>query len=425
MDTPQKPYSALSLAELVGKLDELTKELEKLKSGFMNQNKLDAFFYEAPVPLLCIDRELKIHFANRVLLKLIGLSKDEIFNKEIAELIYVDNNLDELKTNLQKLFDKKISLYEDIIDFKTANKSKIHLKIKARLVKYDDEIKEAVHITLQDVSQEYKFKEAYKNIVENSLQAILIIQDFRIVFANQKAAEISGYSINELYSLDINGVKQLIHPDDRERLFNLMKESFGGKRVYPKHEFKGVRKNKEIYWLEVLVSPINYDKKPALQVVQLDVSDKKRAQDEIHTVEHKFKMLVEHSITGVYIIKSGVFTYVNPRFASIFGYSQDELINKASPQKIVYHEDWPKVKENLRKRIEGEVDSLHYEFRGIKKNNQIIFVEVHGSRTILDGEPAVIGMLQDVTERKENEAKLHLQSSALSSAANGIVITMN
>lgn len=423
MDTPQKPYSALSLAELVGKLDELTKELEKLKSGFMNQNKLDAFFYEAPVPLLCIDRELKIHFANRVLLKLIGLSKDEIFNKEIAELIYVDNNLDELKTNLQKLFDKKISLYEDIIDFKTANKSKIHLKIKARLVKYDDEIKEAVHITLQDVSQEYKFKEAYKNIVENSLQAILIIQDFRIVFANQKAAEISGYSINELYSLDINGVKQLIHPDDRERLFNLMKESFGGKRVYPKHEFKGVRKNKEIYWLEVLVSPINYDKKPALQVVQLDVSDKKRAQDEIHTVEHKFKMLVEHSITGVYIIKSGVFTYVNPRFASIFGYSQDELINKASPQKIVYHEDWPKVKENLRKRIEGEVDSLHYEFRGIKKNNQIILVEVHGSRTILDGEPAVIGMLQDVTERKENEAKLHLQSSALSSAANGIVIT--
>ena len=422
MDTPQKPNSALSLAELVGKLNELTKELEKLKSGFMNQNKLNAFFFEEPVPLLCINRELKIHFANRVLLKLIGSSKEKILNKELAELIYTDNNLDELKTNLQKLFDEKISLYEDIIDFKTANKSKINFKIKARLVKYDDEIKKAVHITFQDVSQEYKFREAYKNLVENSLQAILIIQDFRIVFANQKAAEISGYSTNELYSLDINGVKQLIHPDDRERLFNLMKESIGGKRVYPKHEVRGIRKNKETYWLEVLVSPINYNKKPALQVVQLDVSDKKKAQDEINTVEHKFKILVEHSIIGVYIIKNGVFTYVNPRLASIFGYKQEELIN-VSPQKIVYREDLPDVEENLRKRIEGEVDSLHYEFRGIRKNNQIIFVEVHGSRTMLDGEPAVIGMLQDVTERKENEAKLYLQSSALSSAANGIVIT--
>jgi len=423
MDKPQSQYSALSLSELVGKLNQLTKELDSLKSSFMNQNKLDAFFINAPVSLVAINKEFKVFFANNTFLSLLKVSKGEIFGKEITEYIYADFKLEELKTNIQKLFDEEITVYNDRLEFKTTDKTKVTLEIKARLVKYDDEIEKAVHITFQNISQEEKFKEAYKNVVENSLQAILILQKFRIVFANQRASEITGYSIDELKSLDLKGVKQLIHPEDRERLFQLMREGFSGKRVSPKHEFKGLKKDNSIYWLQVLVSAMNYNGKPALQVVQLDVSEKKKAEDEAHSVEHKYLTLVEQSIIGVYIIADGKFSYVNPRLASMFGYTQEEAINYTSLEQFVHPEDWPIVQENLRKRINGEVGSLHYEFRGIQKNKEVIHVEAHGSTTIIDGKPSVIGMLQDITERKEAESKLHLQSSALSSAANGIVIT--
>lgn len=423
MDTPQKPNSALSLSEMVGRLNELTAELEKLKSSFMNKQKLDTFFFNAPVPLVTLNEECKIFFANKVFINLLQLSKDQILGKEITELIYADYKLEEIRENVRKLFNDEMQLYNERVEFKKADKTKISFEINARLVQYDDSTEKAVHITLQDVSQEEKFKDAYKNVVENSLQAILIVQDFRIVFANQKAAEISGYSINELKAMDINGVKQLVHPDDRERLFNVMKQGFSGKRVSPKQEFKGIRKNKSIYWLEVIVSAMNYNGKPALQVVQLDVSEKKRAEDEAHSAAHKYLTLVEQSIIGVYIIANDKFSYVNPRLASMFGYSQKEALAVTSLEQFVHPEDWPIVRENLRKRISGEVESLHYEFRGVRKNKQVIHVEAHGSRTTIDGKPAVIGMLQDVTDRKETEARLYLQSSALSSAANGIVIT--
>lgn len=423
MEKPQKPNSALSLSETVAKLDQLSKELERLKSSFMNRSKLDTFFFSAPVPLVTIDVELKVFFVNQAFLNLLNIEKEQVLGKEITQFVFADFKLDAIKTNLLKLFEEETQVYSDRVEFKKADKTKISFKITARLVQYDDGIEKAIHITFQDISQEEKFKEAYKNIVENSIQAILILQEFRIVFANQRASEITGYTVDELRLLDFNGVKHLIHPEDRERLLHIMREGFGGKRVYPKHEFRGVRKDKSIYWLEVLVSAMNYNGKPALQVVQLDVSEKKKAEDEASSVENKYITLVEQSIIGVYVISGGIFSYVNPRFADIFGYEPEEIIDKVPPRSLIYPEDLEMVQENLRKRIEGEVESLHYEFRGVRKDKKIITVEVHGSKTVLNGQPAVIGMIQDITERKETEAKLYLQSSALSSAANGIMIT--
>jgi diguanylate cyclase (GGDEF)-like protein/PAS domain S-box-containing protein len=64
------------------------------------------------------------------------------------------------------------------------------------------------------------------------------------------------------------------------------------------------------------------------------------------------------------------------------------------------------VEEHTRKRLSGEVESLHFEFRGITKDNRIINVEVYGSRTMYKGRPAVVGTLLDITDRKRAEEKL-------------------
>lgn len=132
----------------------------------------------------------------------------------------------------------------------------------------------------------------------------------------------------------------------------------------------------------------------------------KHAEAELRESEKKFKSLVEHSLVGVYLIQNGVFKYVNPKLAEIFGYSQDVLIDKKGPQDLVYPEDWPIVKENLRRRLEGEIESINYSFRGRKKTGKPFDVEVFGSRTLYRGQPAVIGTLLDITERKQAEKRL-------------------
>lgn len=116
--------------------------------------------------------------------------------------------------------------------------------------------------------------------------------------------------------------------------------------------------------------------------------------------------LAERSLAGIYLIQDEVFKYVNPKLADIFGYSIDELLAVRGPKEVVLPEDWPIVIGNIYKRLSGEAESLHYEFRGVTKGGTIINIEAYGLHTTYGGRPAVIGTLLDITRRKQGEELL-------------------
>ena len=87
--------------------------------------------------------------------------------------------------------------------------------------------------------------------------------------------------------------------------------------------------------------------------------------DELKQSELKFRKLSEKSVVGIYLIQDGLLKYLNPKFAHIFGYKVDEIINKLEVKAIIFPEDWPIVEENIRKRISGEVESIHFQFREV------------------------------------------------------------
>jgi diguanylate cyclase (GGDEF)-like protein/PAS domain S-box-containing protein len=140
--------------------------------------------------------------------------------------------------------------------------------------------------------------------------------------------------------------------------------------------------------------------------VARDITERKGMEEALRESENKFRDLAEKSLIGVYLIQDGVFKYANARLAEINGYTAEELIDKTGPKDFVFPEDWPMIEENIRKRLSGEIESLHSEFRAITKDNKIINVEVYGSRTMYRGRPAVVGTLLDITDRKRAEEKL-------------------
>jgi PAS domain S-box-containing protein len=131
-------------------------------------------------------------------------------------------------------------------------------------------------------------------------------------------------------------------------------------------------------------------------------SDRLRAEAALRENQERFRVLVEKSLVGTYVFQAGKFVYVNPRFAEIAGYPQEELIG-ATVLDLVVPEDRAMVAENIQKRIRGEVDTIQYTLRGIRKDGVLIDLEVLGSKTELNGEPAIIGTLLDITERKRAE----------------------
>ncbi len=151
------------------------------------------------------------------------------------------------------------------------------------------------------------------------------------------------------------------------------------------------------------------------------------AQSQLRTAllerSEQFSRLTDASMVGFYIIQQDGFAYANARLAALFGYSQDELINGVRVSDLVYPDDRAAVVSNLQQRLEGDTQSVHYQFRGVRRSGEVMPVEVFGTRTYYRGERAVVGSLLDITERQSSDQRLNLLSRAVDASRNGIAIS--
>ena len=139
------------------------------------------------------------------------------------------------------------------------------------------------------------------------------------------------------------------------------------------------------------------------------LTQQRRALGELRESDERFKSLVEQSITGIYIIQDGAFTYVNPRLAEIVGSNPSELIGK-SVEELVPRKVRALVRDKIKHRIDGSEKTSQYTLTLKRKDGSTVDVGIHSAQATFEGKPAIIGMMQDITERKvaEENAKRYL-----------------
>lgn len=129
-------------------------------------------------------------------------------------------------------------------------------------------------------------EEKYRTVVENSLSAILVHQDGRFKFANQRCADITGYgSPDELLG---RYFWEFVHPEDRavvkER--GLMREK--GQMTPEHYSFRILEKDgRTIRWAEMRATHAMYMGKPAVVANFIDVTKSKRAEEEIRQLSSR------------------------------------------------------------------------------------------------------------------------------------------
>ena len=148
---------------------------------------------------------------------------------------------------------------------------------------------------------------------------------------------------------------------------------------------------------------------------------RKQALAELHESEQRYRSLVEQSIAGVYVIQGGKMIYVNPRMAEMLGYADADALIGQAPVSIVAEKDRDTVTENIRLRLEGEVDRISYNFTALCKDGRTLEVGANGARAMYRGHPAIVGLMQDITEKVRAEALREQQLAQLESAFMGTV----
>ncbi len=208
---------------------------------------------------------------------------------------------------------------------------------------------------------------------------------------------------------------ELVHPDDVAQVTRAVEQWYAAQGPF-NLEFRISLPSGETRWLVSRGEMIcDADDNPVRLIgVNVDITERKRAEERLVASESRYRALVEQSLVGIYIIQDGVFRYVNPVFAAIFGYDgPEEIIDRIPFTELVAPEDRATVAASVERRIAGQIADAHYEFTGLRRDGKTVCVEVHGRALQHRGRPAVLGVILDITTRKQSLRVIENERSRL------------
>ena len=122
--------------------------------------------------------------------------------------------------------------------------------------------------------------------------------------------------------------------------------------------------------------------------------------------EEKFRRIAEQSLMGIIILQDDVIKYENQRAADIFGYTVEEASSWKPNEflKTISPDFSDIVIEQVKKKQKASEDVIaHYEFKGLTKTGEEIWIENYSRSINYNGKPADFVTLIDITEKKKVE----------------------
>jgi PAS domain S-box-containing protein len=164
--------------------------------------------------------------------------------------------------------------------------------------------------------------------------------------------------------------------------------------------------------LEIRVKERTAELTEANVLLKQEISERRRAEEALRKSKEEYKILVDSSLTGIFIHQDQKYVFVTDRFAEMHGYKPEELLGKA-PLSLIHPDDRETLSEMASRRLRGEDVPQQYEVRRLKKDGTIIWCAMMATVIEYEGKPAIMGNMIDITERKQAEKALRKSESEL------------
>lgn len=278
----------LKITEQKDRLEKTFEELQQSEEKYRNLVK------NSPTGILYLDTEGKILELNQKILDILGSPGEEatkaINCMKFEPLIKVG-----FVRDLKKCIDTGTLIANEALYISKWGKA-IELLYFLTPIRDKDNKVYRVIANIEDITArklaENALKESeekYRILVENSLQAMFIIQDGKLLFANKRMEELTQYSFDELADHGSDWMKKLVHPEDLPGIKDLLSGTEGSKTQQARNETRFTRKDGRIRWIQMLGSQVDYRGKVAELVVAVDITPHKDAEKVLRNSEKKLQ----------------------------------------------------------------------------------------------------------------------------------------
>ncbi len=260
-------------------------------------------------------------------------------------------------------------------------------------------------------------KKAEQSLLESQQMLRLILDSIDVrVFWKDTNLKYKGCNLAFLKDAGLEKMEDIIGKDDYQQKWIEQAEQYRRddleviKNNQPKLNFEEVQTTPHggTKWLNTSKIPLRNSKGEVIGMLGTyqNITEKKLAKDAMEASEKRYRTLTENAFDGIYLLRNKSFEYVNQRFCEITGYSFEVLTDKKFDILSLFTpESRKKAEERNQARKQGQPIPSTYEMQVNTPAGEVRDIEISTNQLNEIGEEnLILGIMRDITERKNNEA---------------------
>ncbi|HZB71034.1 MAG TPA: PAS domain S-box protein, partial [Acidimicrobiales bacterium] len=244
-----------------------------------------------------------------------------------------------------------------------------------------------------------------ESLVASSTDAITVVDaSGRAIYSSPSVEHLFGYEPG--WARGANAFDS-VHPDDLDEVL----EAFGAVVSRPGAVVSRQLRiaTADAAWRTVEARATNRLDDPDVGGVVItlrDITDRARAETALRESEERYRRLVEHSPQAIAVVQDGVFAYLNPAAVRLLGAeSEAELLGRPVTD-VVHPDDVPATAGGGGALADEAGAPTARERRIVRRDGDVLDVELVGVPITFRGSPALQIMARDVTDRRRAERVL-------------------